>query len=202
MEIEVLEKGILEKLPQTNFVVDQVGLAMQIAREALAESDYTKTLKVTARIADYASKVSEVGFYKYPLIVASLLADVPNIDEKIVPFKSASGAVEAAVAKTRVSEEMIQKKGCFKALCLHLVPLSKENQDYFACMLCHILEDLEDLTAGMKEAGVKSPITPSDYVTILGYSYVMNCVYSSATITGYTSTIINNIQIILNDLSY
>lgn len=202
MEIELLEKSILEKLPQVNFVVDQVGLAMKMAKEELSKDDYYKTLVVTSSITDYALKVSEIGFFKYPLVIASLLADIPNVEEKLEPFKSASGAVENAVLKTRVSEELIKKRGCFKALCIHLVPLSKENQDYFACMLCHILEDLKDLTAGMKEAGVKSPITPSDYVTVLGYSYVMNSVYSGASVIGQTATIVNEIQIILNSLVY
>ena len=204
MEIELLEKSILEKLPQIGFIVDQVGLAMKFAKEELAEGDYIKCLKGTLKVAEYTSKVSEANFFKYHLVVASLIGDLKNIteSEKFEVFKTASGSVEDTINHTVISKDLIEERGCFKAMSIHLVPLSKENQDYFACMMCHILSDLEDITAGMNKAGVKSPITPSDYVTILGYSFVMQNILASASILGPTCEITNQIQIILNELVY
>ena len=204
MNTDLLEKSILEKLPQIAFIIDQVGLAMKLAKQELSESDYNRVLKGTLNVAAYTSEVSESNFFKYHLIIASLLGDIPNIlnDEKFEPFKTASGTTESTIEKTRVPEELIKERGCFKAISIHLVPLSRTNQDYFACVLCHILANLEDLTEGMKEADVKAPITPSDYVTILGYSFVVQNIMSGAEIVGPTASIFNKIQILLNDLVY
>ena len=204
MDINLLEKSILEKLPQIGFIVDQVGLAMKFSKEEQSEGDYIKTLKGTLKVAEYASKVSENNFFKYHLVIASLIGDIPGItnSEKFEVFKTASGSVEDTIKHTLIGDNLIKERGCFKATSIHLVPLSKENQDYFACMMCHILADLEDIVAGMKKVNVKSPITPSDYVTILGYSYVMQNVLASASIIGATAEITNSIQILLNDLVY
>lgn len=204
MNVELLEKSILEKLPQVTFIVDQVGMAMKLAKEKSPEGDYAKNLKGTLNVVNYAAEVSESNFFKYHLVIASLLGDIPDIlsDTSFEPFKTASGATEDAIKNTIVPKETIENLGCFKATSVHLVPLSHNHQDYFACMLCHILADLEDLTEGMKEANVKAPITPSDYVVILGYSFVIQNVLASAQVVGPTASILNKIQILLNGLSY
>lgn len=204
MKKELLEKSILETLPQVSFIVDQVGLALKFAEEGLSENDYLKTLESTLKVAQYTAQVSNMSFYKYHLVIASLICDLPDVmeGEKYDVFRTASKSIENTVLKTRVSKELTEKRGCFNALSLHLAAVSRENQDYFASMLCHILADLEDVTKGMKAAGVKSPITPSDYITILGYSYVIQNIAGEPSITGRSHDLINEIRIILNELAF
>lgn len=205
MTAELLEKSILELVPPVPYVVDQVDAAMKWVKEEKEEGEYLKALRTALKVAEYAAKVSNPNFYKTHLIVASLLSNVadPINNEKFKIFDTASKSVEKALKSITIDPKLQEEKGCFKALILQIVPLLKVEQDYVVIMLCGILEDLEEISRVMHKAGVKSPITREDYVILLGYSMVITSLYQSKqNILNDTATVLNDIQIILNNLSF
>ena len=205
MNAELLEKSIIELLPPVPYVVDQVGSAMNWVKDVKEEGEYLKALRVALKVAEYTAKVSNPNFYKSHLIIASLLSNIPNAleDEKFSIFDTASKSVEKALKAVTIDPKSQEERGCFKALTLHVVPLINVDQDYLVVMLCGIWEDLEDIARVIDKADVKTPITREDYVILLGYTMVINNIYSSkANILNETGSILNEIQIILNRLSY
>ena len=204
-DIKILEKGILEKLPQIPFVVDQVGYAMEWAKEEHDEGAYYKTIKIALDVAEYTAKTSTPKFFKTHLVIAALLMDIEGATEnpKFDMFKSASQATEKALAGVTISPSSGEKYGCFKAVTLHLVKLAKENQDYLCVVLLGILAELNDILAGMKEADVKTPITPEDYIKVLGYALNMqNLLTSRLDLYNTTREITNKISIALNSINF
>ena len=205
MTEELLKNSILELVPAVPFVIDQVAAAMDWVKEEVEESEYLKALRVALKVAEYTTKVSNPNFYKTHLIIASLLSNVKNPleNEKFKMYDTASKSVELAVKATTIDPKVQEDRGCFKALLLHIVPLLKVNQDYVVVMLCGILEDLENISRVLDKAGVKAPITREDYVILLGYDMVISAIYQSkGNILNDTASILNDIQIILNRLSY
>lgn len=205
MNTELLEKSILELVPPVPYVVDQIDAAMKWVKEEKEEGEYLKALKTALKVAEYAAKVSNPSFYKTHLIIASLLSNInePLVSEKFKIFDTASKSVEKTLKAITIDPKLQEEKGCFKALILHMVPLIKTDQDYVVVMLCGILEDLEEISNVMHKADVKSPITREDYVILLGYSMVISSLYQSKQdILNDTATVLNNIQIILNNLSF
>lgn len=205
MNAELLEKSIIELLPPVPYIVDQVGAAMNWVKSEEDEGSYLKALRIALKVAEYTVKVSNPNFYKSNLIIASLLSNVPNAieNEKFKIFDTASKSVEKTLKAITQDPKVQEERGCFKALALHLVPLISLDQDYLVIMLCGIWEDLEEIARVIDKADVKSPITREDYVILLGYTMVINNIYSSkANILNETANILNEIQIILNRLSY
>lgn len=205
MNAELLEKSIIELLPPVPYIVDQVGAAMNWVKSVVEEGEYLKSLRVALKVAEYTAKVSNPNFYKSNLIIASLLSNVPNAteDEKFKIFDTASKSVEKMLKSVVVESKLQEDKGCFKALTLHLIPLFENDQDAAVVMLCGIWEDLEDIARVLDKAEVKTPITREDYVIILGYTVVLGNIYASKpNILNETGSILNEIQIILNRLSY
>ena len=205
MNAELLEKSIIELLPPVPYIVDQVGAAMNWVKSVVEEGEYLKSLRVALKVAEYTAKVSNPNFYKSSLIIASLLSNVPNAteDEKFKIFDTASKSVEKMLKSVVVDSKLQEEKGCFKALTLHLIPLFENDQDAAVVMLCGIWEDLEDIARVLNKAEVKTPITREDYVIILGYTVVLGNIYASKpNILNETGSILNEIQIILNRLSY
>ena len=201
-DIKVLENGIIEKLPQIPFVIDQVGYAMDWARTEYDEGAYYKNIKFTLDVADYTSKISQPNFFKTYLIIAALLIDIENPTEnpKFEIFQSASHSVENAVKDIRVNPSLSEERGCFKAFTMHAVNLAKTNQEYFAVLLLSILHDLQDIAQGMKEANVKAPVTPADYIKILGYAFTLtNIRMSKLNLLNEVREILNKIDIVLNN---
>ena len=206
MNSKTVEQSILELLPQIPYIVDQVGSAMNWAKEsAEAEGDYNKILNTTLKVAEYAARVSEPNFYKTHLIITSLLSNIPNVieDEKFKIFDTASKITEKTLKKVIIDPEVQEKNGCFKALNIHLIPLLKEDQEAAVVMLCGIWQDLEEIAKNIKDAGAQAPITREDYVILLGYSLVVTNIYNSKiNIYNDTNSILNEIQIILNGINY
>ena len=198
---EMLEKSILEKIPQIPYVIDQVGYALNWVKEAQDESDYYKTLKFALDVANYAEKVSVRGYYKTHLVIAALLMDIPGAlsDSKFDNFKTASHVVEDTLKAVTINPEWAQMYGCFKAISIHIVTLAKENQDYFAILMYNILNELNAILAGMQGAKDKAPITVEDYIKILGYAVVMkNLKLEKLQFYTPVQEIINSINTILN----
>ena len=196
-KIKELTTNILGELPQIPFVIDQVSEAINWCVEAHDSGIVVRLLETALNVAKYTREISDPNFYRTYLVVAALIADIPNVkeDEKFAQFKSASGAIEKAVDNIIVDTN----RGCFKSLCIHLAQLSKKDENCLVIMLYGILQDLRDITVGLKDSGTKAPITPQDYITVLGYSYVMaNLRMARLPLADKTKVIINDIEILLN----
>lgn len=199
---EQLEQGIMEYVPQIPFVVDQVVEAINWAREALSEGIYHRTLNIALDVAKYANEVSDPNFYKTHLLLASILCEIDNAenDPRFEKFKSPSQAIEKAIRGITVDDKLVEERGCFKAIAIHLAPMAKTNGEYLTIALIGIKHDLLEIANGMKEAGVKTPITPKDYITVLGYANVMaNLRMSNLKMLDSTYEVFNSIEILLNN---
>lgn len=199
--IELLKKAIIEELPQIPYVVDQVGYAIDWSVEEHDEGVIIKTLEATLDVARYVRNNSDQNFYKTQYVIASLIGDIPNVleDERFDRFKTASGTVEKAIDEIRIKDDLIKDRGCFNALSMHIVELGRTNQDSLVTALYGILHDIKDIVKGLKEAGVKTIVTPTDYITILGYAYVMtNLRMANLDLLDSTRTVVNDIALILN----
>lgn len=200
-----LEKGIIELLPQIPYVIDQVGEALKWAKEELSEGEYNKTLKVAYDVAQYAKEVSDPNFFKTHLVIASILSNIENpmADKRFEIFDTASKATEKALKDLVIDKKEIEDKGCFKSVLLKLVPLAKKDENLFATALIGIKHDLEEVVEAMKKANVKTPITAQDYVTILGYAFVMdNIRMARLNLLEKAWKVYNDITILLNDVKY
>lgn len=200
-----LEKGIIELLPQIPYVVDQVGEALKWAKEELSEGKYNVILKIAYDVAQYAKEVSDPNFFKTHLVIASILSNLenPTANKRFEIFDTASKATEKALKDLIMDKKEIENKGCFKALLLHLVLLAKKDEHLFATALIGAKNDLEEVIQGMRKANVKSPITAQDYVTILGYAFVMdNIRMARLNLLDKAWKIYNDVNVLLNDVNY
>ena len=205
MDTETLEKSIIEKVPTIPYIVDQVGAAMKWTKETLPEDDYRKILGVALKVANYTSRTSSQNFFKTHLVIASLIANIEGVLEhdNFKIFDTASKSVENTCKDVIVPKELTLNNGCFKAISMHIVPLAKKDQDSLTIMLCGILQDLQEIAKGMEGTEEKAPITASDYVTILGYAWVIqNLMHSKVNLYNEISSILNEILILLNNLNY
>lgn len=201
-----LEDSIIEQLPQIPYVIDQVGSALKWAKEVLDEGEYDTLLNLTYDVTKFTALVSDPNFFKTHYVIATILSLIKNVksDSRFEEFDSTSKSVEKTLDKILINPSDIENNGCFKSLVLHLIPLAKENMELFALSLLGIKHTLIPILTGMKKAGVKSPITARDYVTILGYALVIaNIRMSNISMTNETYKIYNDISIMLNkDLNY
>lgn len=200
-KVKSLSSAIIAELPQIPFIIDQVSEAINWCVEAQDSGVVVKLLETALDVAKYVKEISDPNFYKTHLVIASLIADIPNVteDERFSQFKTTSGAVEQAVKNIIVDKKLLADRGCFNALNIHLAQLQKINESYMVIVLYGILHDLKEITAGLKEAETKAPITPQDYITVLGYAYVMsNLRMAKLPLADKTKVIINDIQILLN----
>ena len=204
-EMAKVEQSIIEMLPQIPYVVDQVGSALDWAKAEVSEGEYNKITKIAYDVAKYAKEVSNPNFYKTHLVIASILSHFEGALEskRFAMFDTASKSVEKALKSLNVAEESVKEHGCFKAVLLRLVPLAKESEDLFVVALIGIKHDLEEIVKGMEKANIKTPVTSEDYITILGYSFVMaNIRMARLDMLNKTHEIYNNIEILLNSINY
>ena len=205
-KIEFLKKSILAEVPQVPFIIDQVGAAIDWCIEGHEDGIVVKLLETSLDVAKYVKSISEPAFYKTQLLIASLIGDIEGVleDEKFKIFKTASGAVEKAINTMLLDKKLIEDYGCFKALTIHLAQVARIDEECLAVLLYGILHDLIEITAGLKDAEVKAPITPQDYISVLGYSFVLeNLKVSNFNLLESTRLLINDIDIILNnDIKY
>ena len=201
-----LEESIIEQLPQIPYVIDQVGEALAWAKEELDEGDYNRILEIAYDVTEFTKTVSDPNFFKTHCVIASILSNIKDVkkDERFKKFDSASKSVEKTLNDITIDPKLIEEKGCFKAMMLHLIPLAKKSMELFTIELIEIKHDLSEILKGMKEAGVKAPITGKDYVTILGYALLFaNIRMANLKMTNEAYKIYNDVSIMLNnDLIY
>ena len=200
--VDLLKRDILAEVPQVPYVLDQVGHAIDWCIEANDEGSVVKVLKTSLDVAKYAKSISEPNFYKTHLLIASLIGDIDNVkeDAKFEMYNTASGIVAKTIDEIIIDKNLIETRGCFNALSIWITNLARTNEESFVVMLYGILNDLKESIEGLKAVNEKAPITPEDYVQILGYAYVMsNLRMSNLSLLDSTREIINQISIILNN---
>lgn len=200
-----LEKGIFEELPQIPYVIDQVGDAIKWAKEDLSEGEYNKVMEIAYDVAKFTKSISEPNFFKTHLVLASILSYIPKVleNEKFSRFDTASKATENTIKKICVPPAEVEKHGCFKASLLQLVPLAKEDENIFAVVLIGIKHELKNILKGMEKANIKEPITAKDYISILGYAFMMaNVRMANLCLLNRTYEIYNEVTIILNEIKF
>ena len=197
-----LKNDILSELPQIEFVIDQVGYAVDWCIEAHDEGKVYHILSTALDVAKYAKEVSERNFYKTHLVIAALIGDIEGVleDERFsYRYKSSSNVVEKTIRKTTIDPSLTEKRGCFSALSIWLAKLAKEDEDAFVVALYRILHDLKDIVVGLKDVNSKAPITPQDYITVLGYAYVMlNLRMTKSSLLDKTRNVFNEVVTLLN----
>lgn len=201
IEVELIEKDIISKLPQVPYVIDQVGAAIKWVKEVNTEGDYYKTISFASNVTDFVCSISNTNFFKTHLVIGALLMDIekPMEDSRFEVFKTASQSVEKTLENLIINSKLGEERGCFNALSIHLVQLANKDNDCFCVSLMSILSDLNEILTGMKEAEVKAPITSADYIKVLGYAYTMqNIRMANLTLNNKASEILNKISIILN----
>ena len=199
---ETVKQSIIAELPQVPFVIDQVDKAINWCIEAHDSGIVNRILNTSLDVARYVKKVSDPNFYKTHLLISALIGDIPNVlqDEQFAIFRTASGAVEKTIKKVIVDKKLSEERGCFNALTIWLTQLAREDEEAFVVMLYGVLNDLKDLIAGLKEVGVKTPVTPQNYITVLGYAYVLsNIRMADLKLLDKTREVINEVEVILNN---
>ena len=205
MSVEKLEQSIYEILPQIPYVIDQVGEAINWAKEELEEGELCKALKVAYEVAKFSASISNPNFFKTHLVIASILSNIKDAmkKERFKTFDTTSKSVEKSLEALMVSPEKIEENGCFKSVLLQLIPLFKKDEDLFAIALIGIKYDLKEVVDAMAQANVKTPITSKDYVVILGYALVIaNIRMANLKMLDRTYLIYNDIVKLLNGLNY
>ena len=198
---ELIEREIREILPQVPYVIDQVGAAMDWVKSEQDEGTYYKTLCFVRDVAKYASKISTPAFYKTHLVIAALLMDLedPVSNEKFNVFKSASNAVENMLNTLRIDPKLSEERGCFKAVAIHLAQVARKDVEAITVLLYSVLHELQEIVMGMEEAKVKTPITASDYIKVLGYANVMtNLKMTRLDLSNNAADVMNEIGVLLN----
>ena len=205
-QFELTRKAILEELPQIPFIIDQVSDAIDWCIEEHETGIVARLLDTALDVAKYAKEISERNFYKTHLVIAALIGDIPDVltKERFDKFKSASGIIEKAIKNVIIDPQLIQDRGCFNALSIHLANLARTDEECLNVVLYGILHDINDIVGGLKEVGQKAPITPQNYITILGYAYVLaNFRMANLSLLNHTRDLINKISIVLNnDVTY
>ena len=201
-----MRNSIMAELPQIPYVMDQVSDALDWAEGIMTESKFEHTLRVTLDVAKYVKSISDPNFFKTHLVVGSILAKIPNVlkEEKFARFDTASKAVEKAVEALVEPESEVEKRGPFKSLAIHLIPLAQAKEEYFILELIEIKHNLKEILDGMKPVNVKTPITPKDYIYLLGIALVMaNMRMANLKFSNEAYKVYNEIEIMLNnDFNY
>lgn len=201
-KVELLKKAIIDELPQIPFIIDQVGEAVDWCAEAHDSGIVVRLLESALDVAKYVKSISEPNFYRTHLLIASLIGDIPNVmeDARFEKFKTASKALDRAIKNIVIDPNLTEERGCFNAISIHLTQLARIDEECLTVMLYGILHDLEDIVSGLREAKEKSPITPQDYITVIGYAYVMsNLRMAQLKVLENTKAVINKIEILLNN---
>ena len=198
---EALRSAILAEVPQIPFLIDQVDKAITWCIEGHDDGVVNKLLSTAVEVARYVKEVSDLNFYKTHLVVAALIGDIEGVteDPQFNIYRTASHAVENSIKKITIDPALIAERGCFNALNIWLTDLAKKDEHAFVVMLYGILSDLEEIVEALKAVDSKNPITPQNYITVLGYAYVMaNLRMANLNLLDKTRVLINRIEVLLN----
>lgn len=160
MTFEVPEKysdtvqKIMSNLPTSQFIIDLVGEAIQIALNHFDDKDVERRLDVALKMSAYAKEVSQPLYFLTHLVNAPLVAGL-EVSE-ISKIDTASGTL----AKAIIPLGAFLTSDSFKAKWTALFNLSKVDKDVLAAAFLFAKEDVE---AGMLD---------KDLYKLAGYGYI------------------------------
>lgn len=131
---------LMSKLPQNPFIVDLIGKAIEIC-ESNSKADYTETLKIATKVAEYISDKNGSPLYKYQVIAAVLLVGVEP--EKYTAIDTASGVVREY---TELFTAFVKNSG-WKDAWVQLNKIAQKDMDLFYAALIVMTVNLEDIIA-------------------------------------------------------
>lgn len=201
-DFKEVKNAILSELPQIPFIIDQVDNAIDWCIEAHDKGVVARVLNTALDVAKYVKEISDPNFYKTHLVIAALIGDIDGVleDEKFGMYKTASHAVENTIKKVIIDPKLTEERGCFNALNIWLTRLAREDENAFVVLLYGILNDLKEVVAGLKQVNSKAPITPQNYITVLGYAYVLsNIRMANLNLLDRTRVLVNEIEVLLNN---
>jgi hypothetical protein len=168
MTVEKLIKSIVAELPQIPFVTEQVGAAIDLAKKELDEEQLEKTLRITLEVTNYARQTSSDNFFKFHLVVISLLRNIPNIqkNKRFSMFETVSNLVGNKLSLLEETETEIER-GKYKGEILKLIRLFNADQDLFLLEIITLIDELKPLT-------LKEELSVEELLDIVGYAYVEN----------------------------
>lgn len=153
--------SILSKLPQTPFVVDVVGKAIQISCDENKNNEkfLSRLLFVADKVAKYTGECSSPVSYKYALIASILLAGIPQ--DKYAVIDTTSNTVSTAV---KLITDFIYTDS-FKEKWIILNQIAKHDSDLLYVVFCYINAEIENILA-------QDGIGLMDRVILTGYAYI------------------------------
>jgi len=141
-----LIQSITSELPQIDFVVDQVGAALALAADTLTESQFHRALRIATNVTKFAKETSEPQYFKYNLIITTLLKDVQNLEAHtgFKTFDTISNVVSKNIAELKTTEDE-KSRGFYKGEVLKLARLFNANQELFLVEVLTLTDDLQSL---------------------------------------------------------
>ena len=153
----------MSKLPQTPFIIDVIGKAIEISyKNRNIDKDYSVVLDLAEKTADYVTANSSSTSYKYSLIAAILLAGVPYSEYEIID--TASGTVKDYVEAFTA----FAFADGYKKTWIELNNLVKKDSDLLYLALLVMVNNIEVILKFENEEG---PTTKDKY-DLAGMAYI------------------------------
>ena len=153
----------MSKLPQTPFIVDVIGKAIEISyANRDAEKDYSVVLELADKVTEYVTANSSATSYKYALIAAVLLAGVPYNEYEVID--TASGTVKDYV---EAFSKFAFADG-YKNTWLELNNLIKKDSDLLYVAFLVMIHNIEVILNAESE---EAPTTRDKY-DLAGLAYI------------------------------
>ena len=139
---ELLVKSIMAELPQIVFVTEQVATAIELAKENLSEDGFNRALRVTLEVTKFARETSQENYFKYHLVVITVLSSVPEVTKLkgFKKFETMNNIVEAGISELETTAEELTR-GDYKGLLLKLARLYNSNQELFLVTILEMMDD-------------------------------------------------------------
>lgn len=150
--------SIMLNVPQSPFIVDVIGKAIELAYEH-TPATFDEKLDTAIDVVTYVNQNSNPNFYKYNIIVAVLLMGVPT--DAYTTLDTASGTVKEATEKLTA---FVENKG-WKDAWVKLNDIYKYDTDLFYVAMAIVVRNANELIA-------KETPTASDKYMLAGLGYL------------------------------
>ena len=125
-------------LPNSPFVVEQVGFALKFAQET--GKDLTDVLDQAILLTEYANKFSNPNFYAYRPIVCALLSVVDD-EDKLTMFATETNSVLTTLAEYKQFQAEFNSN--LKQACCSLAKAIMNNSDVVVVCLTYLIKAVE-----------------------------------------------------------
>lgn len=151
---EATVQKIMANLPTSQFVVDLVGEAIQIALNHFQDEEIENRLEIALAMSNYSKQVSQPMYYMTHLVIAPLVAGLEVTE--VSKLDTASGTLAKALVP--LGSFVVGKK--FKQKWTALFNLSKVDKNVMAAALMFAKRDVE------------KAMKTNDLYKLAGYGYI------------------------------